>query len=57
MYDNERGIFLTEPKGISRYISISLIDFESSDNFCTELARYPIEESFRQAYLRKVFQK
>ena len=52
MYDNERVLFLVEPKGISQYISVSLINFESNDQFSTELFRYPIEGDFRQAYLR-----
>lgn len=54
MYDEKRVLFLVEPKGISNYISVCLIDFESSHRFSTELFRYPLDQNFRQAYLRKV---
>jgi hypothetical protein len=55
MYDNEKGIFITKTEGISRCFSISLIDFGSSENFCTELAIFPIRDFF-QVYLRNVVQ-
>ena len=53
MFNDGRVLFLVEPKGIAKDHAVCLIDFDGHAPFCTELFRYPLDENFRQAYLRK----
>lgn len=52
IYENEKILFLVEPRGIAKSLSVYVINFESKETFAQELFKFPIEENFRSAYLR-----